>query len=491
MVPNVLNSTSILLTITVPVSNDPYLPFSGTGGPVVIGVCNPQGVGCSTPAASTTLTIGVNPIIQAVTSSSSYVQATAPALTAVAPYDILSVFGTAFCVSGGTGCTGSNSVLYGSTDPVTSSYPVSVSPDAAGATQRVLSVTFLGHGTSTVIATAPLLFATNNQINFLVPDAVKAYIGNTVDIVVSFGYGSLPATMFKSAPYSVTVAATNPGIFTIAGDGQGDAAALLGTALVSNTVPAGARSTATDSDIIALYVTGLGRPDSDGTANNGIGAVTCLAPDAYWAAVNTASAPSTPLTSDDGLVIQSALFPAGSIQPCVKIGSTLTPTVTIGGAAAVVKFAGWVADSVAGLYQINVQLPASTVSMTDAAGSSAALAAGLRHMPIVVTANSKSSQASGVNLAVVRRILVAAPSVVSGASTVLWTVGGTTSVVASEGTGAYTYATTDTLPAGLTFHADGTITGTPTTPGTTTITVTATDSGNSCTGTVTFTFTIT
>src|SRR5580700_8165143 len=76
--PTVINSTTISLAITVPASNDPYLPFSGVGGTVAFGVCNPGGGNCSTPVSTTTLTIGVNPIVQAVTSASSYIQATAP-----------------------------------------------------------------------------------------------------------------------------------------------------------------------------------------------------------------------------------------------------------------------------------------------------------------------------------------------------------------------------------------------------------------------------
>src|SRR5208337_2453219 len=102
----------------------------------------------------------------------------------------------------------------------------------------------------------------NTQINLLVPDAVKAYYGNTVDMVVSFGYGS-GATMLSSLPYSMTITPTNPGIFAMTGDGQGDAAALsYSYALISQTNPAGANASGADS--IALYVTGLGRPDSNG-----------------------------------------------------------------------------------------------------------------------------------------------------------------------------------------------------------------------------------
>jgi len=487
VVATVVNSTSIVLVITVPSSADPYLPFSGVGGSVSLGVCNPQGATCSTPTGTIALAIGVNPIVQAVTSAASFTEVTPPALTSVAPYDILSVFGANFCISGGTGCSGSNAILYGTTDPVTLRYLTSLSPDSAGSTQRNLTVTFQTHANSPIaIANAPLEFATNNQINLVVPDAVKAYIGSTVDIVVSFGYGT-GSTMLKGSPYSVTIAATDPGVFSIGGDGQGDAAALSATYdLISSTNPAGARSVATDSDIVQLYVAGLGRPDSDGTGSGY--SATCMPTDGYWAAVNSATGASPALTSNDGLVIQSSMVPSGQIQPCVKSTSPDVPSVTVGGVAGVVKYAGWVAGSIAGLYQINVQLPVSSSTFTDATGATGPATSTALYLPIVVTAAGKSSQHSGVSMWVVRSLLVTSTGAVSGASNSVWAG---SAVVASDGSGTYTYNVTGgTLPAGLTLNADGTITGTPTTPGTSTVVFTATDSVNNCTGTVSITFTI-
>jgi sugar lactone lactonase YvrE len=65
-----------------------------------------------------------------------------------------------------------------------------------------------------------------------------------------------------------------------------------------------------------------------------------------------------------------------------------------------------------------------------------------------------------------------------------------TPVTAAGGTGSYTYSIGTTLPNGLTFHPDGSITGTPTATLTaTSFTVTATD-GNGATGTANFTLTV-
>jgi uncharacterized protein (TIGR03437 family) len=488
---NVVNSTTIVLTITVPASADPYLPFTGNGGPVALGVCNPQSGSCSVPTGTATLGIGVNPIIQTITSASSYKQATPPALTPIAAYDLLSIFGTNFCVSGGTGCISpSPATLYSATDGSTFRYPLALTPDAAGATQRNLSVTFHTHAaTSTLIATAPLLFATNNQINVIVPDAVKAYIGSTVDVVVNFGFAT-GATMLKSLPYSLTVVDANPGVFAVGGAGQGDAAALnLGYALISTTNPVGLRTLATDSDIVQLYVTGLGVPDSDGSSSpSAWPSATCMSAANYFAAVNSSSGVTPALTSPDGLVVQSALLTSGMTAPCIKSLSAIAPTVTVGGVTATVLYAGWVPDSVAGLYQINVQVPSSGDSYNDAAGP-VTLTSSAVALPIVVTANGKSSQTTGVNLWVIPRLTVTGTGL-TGTHNVAWPG---SQITATGGTGPYGYVvTTGTLPAGLAIDAvTGAITGTATAAGSTTVVVTATDTITPfLTGTVSITFVI-
>jgi hypothetical protein len=96
---------------------DPNLPFptGGAGGPVTLGICNPAGGTCSIPTGTATLTIGTGPIIQAITSASAFTQVALPANPSVAPYDMLSIFGSNFCSSGGTGC-GSSQILYGVQD---------------------------------------------------------------------------------------------------------------------------------------------------------------------------------------------------------------------------------------------------------------------------------------------------------------------------------------------------------------------------------------
>ncbi len=495
---NVINPSNIILTVVVPVTADANLPFSptGTGGSVYLGLCNGT---CTIPTGTATLTIGAGPLIQGVTSASSFVEVSAPTIPTVAPYDMLSIFGSNFCSSAGTGCS-STQILSGGPDALTLRYPTTLSPDAPGATQRVLTVSFLVHGTSTLIATAPLLFGTNGQINVIVPGAVSGYVGSaTVDIVVSFGYGT-GATLLKSSAFPINVAATDPGVFTVGSDGQGSGAALnTAWSLITSTNPAGMRSTGTDSDTIQLYVTGLGVPNS--TADNtstgtGTPITDCIAATSgagnYMATLQSATAVSPSLTSIDGAVIQSALLNTGRLPPCL---STL-PTVTVGGVAGTVAYAGFVADTVAGLYQINVQLPATTGSTLypyyPSTSSPITTLTAPVQLPVQVTVGGQTSQGN-VTVWVAPRLKVTGPT--GGALSATVGIPWTGTVTATEGTPSYRYAVTSgVLPAGLVLIAStGVISGTPAanTAGTYAITVTASDSANiPVTGSYSFVITV-
>lgn len=499
---NVVNVSSIVLTITVPTTASANLPFgpTGPGGTVVLGVCNPNGTSCSTPTGTATFTIGSNPIVSAVTSASSFLQVTAPTIQTVAPYEMLSVFGSNFCSSGGTGCA-STDVIYGIPDAVTLAYPTFVSPEAVSATQRKLTVTFQTQAsTPVVLGTAPILFATNGQINIMAPAALAAQSGNTINMVVSFGYVS-GTTMKTSSVFPVTVAATNPGIFTVAANGQGD-----GAILASNYAPissagseAGMRSNAPDSDTVQIFMTGLGVPDSAAANTTGGGSIwstDCVSPANFLTAVNTAA--SSSLTSLDGVITSSSILTSGRLAPCFRAASDSSgtpPTVTIGGVAGTVTYAGWVADSVAGLYQVNVRLPGSAAGpFTNAAGVNIGnnITTPVQ-LPVVVTAGSRASQA-GVNMWVARRLKVVAPTALSGTVNVPW-ASSNNLVVATLGTTTYRYAlTSGVLPTGLTLNATtGAISGTPLagTAGAYAVTVTATDSANyPLTGKVSFTVTV-
>ena len=85
----------------------------------------------------------------------------------------------------------------------------------------------------------------------------------------------------------------------------------------------------------------------------------------------------------DGAVIQAAKLTTNHFPPCMATANAVT--VTVGGLAATVTYAGWVGDSVAGLYQIN-----ATLSKTIATGNA---------LPVVVTVGGVTAQ-TGVTMAV-------------------------------------------------------------------------------------------
>ena len=184
------------------------------------------------------------------------------------------------------------------------------------------------------------------------------------------------------------------------------------------------------------------------------------------------------------------------------IYNTQRRPATIGGIAATVGFAGWVSGSVAGLYQINVQVPVRTSSFIDASGTTAPATTTALHLPVVVTANTISSQPIGVNVWVVGSLLLTqtgpTTSGHSGAASTWGTSAGNTnsSVVATDGVGSETYTysvsgadATALAAIGLTMGSNGQVTGTAT-AGTATVTVTATGGTSGITGTLVVTYTI-
>jgi uncharacterized protein (TIGR03437 family) len=499
---SVTNPSNMILTITVPGTADANLPFSptGAGGTVALGIVN--GSISSIPTGTITLNVGSGPIIQGITSASSFTETGAT----FAPYDMISIFGANFCASNGTGC-GSATILEGVPDTLTLRYPTSLSLPAPDVTGRLVSVNFVQHGTSTLVGAAPLLFASNSQINAIVPAAVSTYDAGTVDVVVSFGFGTAPvSTLLQSTAFPVSITATDPGIFTVGSDGQGSGAVLDAYYnLISTTNPAGMRSTGTDSDTILIYATGLGLPtstgDNTGTSAGCIAATPTSGTGSYQATLQSATSVSPSLANIDGAVVQSALLNTGNLPPCIAT----VPTVKIGGVpAGTVAYAGFVADTVAGLYQLNVPLPSTAAgpfypnypSMNNPIASITKAV----QLPLQITLNGVSQP--GVTIWVAPRLLVQDPlgNITQNPLDVISTTVGVTysgTVTATEtvtGT-TYSYAVTSgLLPTGLALGGTtGTISGKPAanTAGSYTITVTATDNANvPVKGSVTFTINV-
>ncbi len=512
-----VNPSNMTLQITVPalgplgVNGDSILPFlvGGSGGPVFLGVVNGSS---TTPTGTATLTIGANPIIYGVTSSSSFTEVSGGALPAFAPYDMISIFGSNFCASQITfpavspnpaftngGCT-STTILPGKPDPVYGVFPFSLTPDQyitpippVSSLWRNLTVTFYPHGTLSGGTVAPLLFATNSQINAIVPGALLQ-APTEYDIVVGFGQ---TGTVTTSASFPVTIQATDPGVFTIGSDGQGPAAALnLSYSLINAANPAAMRSGVGNSDTIQLYVTGLGVP-ANGSAIYTSNSDICISPlnggfSGYLTALNDQTSTPGSFTAIDGAVFNYSLF-TGDLPPCVTPSGV---TVTIGGVAtATPTFAGFVDGTVAGLYQIDVQLPRTDVLLKpnypSLVGDVNPMLVPMQ-LPVAVTVNSVTSQA-GVYINVAPRLKMV--STLPSSATVGIPYTGT--ITASLGTSTYSFAVSlGVLPAGLSLSPSGavlTIAGTPleNTSGTYNFTVTATDSAAApLTGSIPITITV-
>jgi uncharacterized protein (TIGR03437 family) len=174
---------------------------------------------------------------------------------------------------------------------------------------------------------APMIYASSTQVAAIVPYEVT---GNNAQVAVTYQGQS-------SAPTTVAVAAAAPGLFTLGSTGQGQAAAVNQDGSINtSSAPAPVGS------IISLYATGEGQ------------------------------------TSPAGVDGKPATAPLPT--------PVLPVTVTIGGVTINdLQYVGGAPGEVAGLLQINVQIPAGIT-----AGSA---------VPVLIRVGSATSQA-GVTIAV-------------------------------------------------------------------------------------------
>lgn len=309
-------------------------------------------------AASGTVTVTTLPIVYAVTDSASFVETAGNPV--VAPYEIISIFGDNF----------TNSVVYGA---VTGGRYANFLTDGAG---HDISVLFFLPDTSLPLDTALtadpaayLLLATPTQINLIVPSSLPSPGASAAQMVVDYN-GSL------SDIIQLDVAAAHPGLFTTS-NGLAQAVAVLPDNSINSSTNPAVQGT---NSYITLYMSGLGAPTGTGATTDPGPASTCLSVANYKTAASL-----TPTA--DGAVIDSTLFGAHNLPPCV----TSSPTVTIGGVDVTshVLYAGWVSGSVAGLYQVNIGLPTGTLGSSPTKVPTGAAPAGtLGGNPYYITVGS-------------------------------------------------------------------------------------------------------
>jgi len=375
---HVLNSQN--MTIAIPYDTT-GVPFRAAGT-LTVGLANGS---ASLPQATKNLTITTAPIITSITSASTLAAPVLGSNPSIAPYDLISIFGANFCPSSLSGCA----------NPIVASldaffrYPAYLSPDGGTHKLSVLFSKISSLGTAWANVPGYLLFANNNQINAVVPASILAQLGTgTVKVVVGFDTSATsPSASNSSGAYLINVAAVDPGAFEL--DSTGEGAIMDASSYILNTQTTPAIG---GTSIVSIYMTGLGIPDSTGVNAPVVSAnppTTCLAPlgaagngtlapTGYMGTVNTSltgggytpptgyTAPNPGWSSIDGAVIRSALLSANISPPCLGNAAATLPTVTIGGQAASVSYAGFVPDSVAGLYQVNASVPNVGNGMTAA-----------------------------------------------------------------------------------------------------------------------------
>jgi hypothetical protein len=183
------------------------------------------------------------------------------------------------------------------------------------------------------------------------------------------------------------------------------------------------------------------------------------------------------ITALDGVVIQSLLL-NGDYAPCFGDGA---PTGMIGAQTAVLGYSGWVADAVAGLYQVNATLGNVTGagSYTDAAGVALAHIIAPVQLPVVITSNAVATQ-SGVTMWVMPALTISGgpgltTSHATGSNTLTAYTGSGSAVSSPTYTWTYSPAPSGLAPASGGTGATLVFTHTPTAQGVYLLNITATD----------------
>jgi uncharacterized protein (TIGR03437 family) len=375
----VVSSTQMLLTI--PQTAFPTIGTGKTTADLSIGLANQTGT--ATPAAATVTTnliVTSAPVVYAITSTASYNNGGLGVAPSFAPYELVSIFGDNFGYSALTPNFATTTV--NAQDQVPTSLLITTTGTGATAKSTYLSVTFKdATGRTAVSYSAPILFANQNQINAIVPSGLT--VGHTVSVIVTSG----ASTNVSDGLYTVNIIGNDPGIFTVASDGTGQGAILNVNATTGAETVNSSSNEAAIGQTVAIFMTGLGAPDSTHadvalttpdttpfpTDCSAVSLTASATSPGYLQVGNTAkntitgwTAPTTAWTNIDGAVIQGELLKTNILAPCMVDpitvtfgtgGTATTATVANGG----VTWAGFAAGSVAGLYQINVTIPTGTI----------------------------------------------------------------------------------------------------------------------------------
>jgi len=261
--------------------------------------------------------------------------------TSVAPREIVSIFGQNLGPSSVTTATPLNDS--GATSPPPLYYPVSLTATTGSNSSVEVAVFFTftpppippSLVAAPVTVQAPIIMFTSNQINIVVPYEVEQVLQTstptaTIQVSVTTTTAGLAGAPVLTPPLTVTVLPEDPGLFTFAGQGQGQAAVLNQDYSINSSKNAAARGST-----IQIFVTGMGELTASPAQPDGMVAMATPVPlgDQTWR-VDIGGQPSvvtyagTSPGSIDGLVQINAIIP-----PTVSTGSTVPITASIGNTA--------------------------------------------------------------------------------------------------------------------------------------------------------------
>jgi uncharacterized protein (TIGR03437 family) len=263
----------------------------------------------------------------------------APAVFTVSPTPVVQAVVSAASYAGGPISPGDFVTLFGTAIGPAAPAGMSVVGGYAATTVGGVSVTIDG-------VSAPIIYVSLNQLTVQVPYTASVGTGKVV-IVTNTGVAE------PFAP-NVTIAAAAPGLFLDAGV-VGQCAALRFAAATGAYSVNSTTSAALVGDTVVFYLTGEGFYDLATAATSGY------------------VVPATPTA----LTLQTGQTSWPQLSPL--------PTVTIGGIAATVTYAGVVPGGLLGLLQINVLVPAGSTTVKDA--------------PVLITIGAASTQV-GATIAV-------------------------------------------------------------------------------------------
>lgn len=174
---------------------------------------------------------------------------------------------------------------------------------------------------------APLLYTSSTQLSAIVPYGIS---GATADVAVSYAG-------VTSQPVTVTLAPTNPGVFTVDASGRGQGAILNYNATAGDYTMNSSANAAVRGSVVVMYVTGMGA-----TTSNSDNTLIPATP-----AVTPAAMPSVMIGGQAASVL-GAVSPVGSVPGLLQLNVTVPANAPTGNGVPVIVSIGGI-DSQAGV----------------------------------------------------------------------------------------------------------------------------------------------